>query len=613
MGLLQAAYETYNNHQDLVGEITTGKKALLPVSHIYVKPGIKIIIDSDGEFNRSEYLNEKSEQVIIPVTIESSGRTGDIAPHPLSDKLKYLLKKNEKEYSAYIDRLTRWAESEHSHEKVRAILKYIEKQTIEQDLIRSNEPKVTDGQKLKKDIYEKTVIFKVNSLSENGIDECWRDRGLFDSYEKFYADEISQQPRNICYISGEEDIVCQKHLGSLMVFENGAKLISSKDENFKYRGRFTSDREAYNVGYYSSRKSNHALKWIIDNWAYYVGRNKNVRAFICWNPKGKDILCRMAFGDNSITNVEVEEYKKELGAAISGYRNIEEDGDYVVVASLDAATPGRCSITYYNQIMGSDFVNRIGKWYGTLLWDSYIFKCHSPRLETIINCAYGKYIDNKNKKRDNGSAYMFETSERIMIKEYQSLVRCIVESRAIPINILHALVAKADNLHLYDTYHREMLLSTTCAVIRKYINDRSEEEEVWKLSLDKDCTNRSYLFGRLLAIAEKVEKRALYQKSGKDSDDGRETNAMRMQHVFSRRPLKTWEILHGKLQPYFERLSPGLAFTYRSQISDIMEKFDVSDQLDQKLGSIYLLGYYHQRSDLFKRDDKDKKGEEIDE
>ena len=56
--------------------------------------------------------------------------------------------------------------------------------------------------------------------------------------------------------------------------------------------------------------------------------------------------------------------------------------------------------------------------------------------------------------------------------------------------------------------------------------------------LDYDRTDRDYLFGRLLAIANYAER-----KTFTSTDSGRETNAIRYMSDFVKRPATTWEQL----------------------------------------------------------------------
>lgn len=122
------------------------------------------------------------------------------------------------------------------------------------------------------------------------------------------------------------------------------------------------------------------------------------------------------------------------------------------------------------------------------------------------------------------------------------------------------------------------------------------------MALDKTCTDRSYLFGRLLAIAEAVEN------STYTGDDRRETNALRLQKAFALRPLATWRVLEEKLAPYYKQLAPGLRQYYRRQTQEITDKLPASGGgLNQKLDDIYLLGYYHQRA--YRRPEQSEKQE----
>ena len=126
------------------------------------------------------------------------------------------------------------------------------------------------------------------------------------------------------------------------------------------------------------------------------------------------------------------------------------------------------------------------------------------------------------------------------------------------------------------------------------------------MALDKSCPDRSYLFGRLLAVADAVEN------STYTSEDRRETNALRMQKAFSLRPMSTWRLLEEKLEPYYKQLEPGLRQYYRKLTQEIVDKLSTSDeQLNRKLDDIYLLGYYHQRAYRTEKSDKQNTEEEI--
>lgn len=110
--------------------------------------------------------------------------------------------------------------------------------------------------------------------------------------------------------------------------------------------------------------------------------------------------------------------------------------------------------------------------------------------------------------------------------------------------------------------------------------------------LDKSNTSRDYLYGRLLAIAEKLEEIALWK-----GEKQRPTNAARYMQQFSQRPFSTWMQIHDLLTPYILRL--GGAANFKNQIGEVKILFKPGEfDSDKPLTGEYLLGYYCQRHEL---------------
>ena len=115
--------------------------------------------------------------------------------------------------------------------------------------------------------------------------------------------------------------------------------------------------------------------------------------------------------------------------------------------------------------------------------------------------------------------------------------------------------------------------------------------------LDKENADRSYLYGRLLAIAEKVERDTYEANSS-----SRLTNAERLWSVFTRRPATTWMLLEDKLIPYYTKLAKNnRGGYYRMLIGEIMSTLEPMAGNNKKLNENFVLGYYHQRKDLNKK------------
>ena len=116
------------------------------------------------------------------------------------------------------------------------------------------------------------------------------------------------------------------------------------------------------------------------------------------------------------------------------------------------------------------------------------------------------------------------------------------------------------------------------------------------MALEPEKKDRSYQFGRLLAVMEKAERDTY------DGSEGREPNAIRMQSVFCQRPMYAAGNLEKQLErAYFPRLKPGSRIWYKNLMGQIMEAISTFPEEDwnKPLEDSYLMGYYLQRSALY--------------
>ena len=184
--------------------------------------------------------------------------------------------------------------------------------------------------------------------------------------------------------------------------------------------------------------------------------------------------------------------------------------------------------------------------------------------------------------------------DRVLRQQMQRLVSCRVDKAKFPADIVQALIERASTPLAYAPGVRERLLTAACAAIRKYHHDYFEEE--LQMELDKGRADRSYQYGRLLAVLEKVERDTY------DKDESREPNAIRLQTMFRRRPLHTFGIVNDQLErAYFPRLKPVSRSYYKRLISEIVEIIYAcpESEWDKPLEDTYLMGYYLQRKDLY--------------
>lgn len=587
MGLLQKACETYDAMAHLAGVEIEDRETLAPISHIMVRAQIEITLDQGGNFVTARVVDKNEPKIAIPVTEESAGRTSAPCPHPLCDQLGYLAPNTPTKEGLYLKGLAEWVGSGHTHPKLQAVLHYVRSGTILPDLARAEVIQLgADGKPNDEKLLVRWVVI---GLGDKLSGPCWTDRALIQCFIQYYTEQQSRRTSCLCMISGAEEFPARQHPKGIIAINGNAKLISANDSSgFTYRGRFDSPEQAATIGYLSSQKAHNALRWLAVNQGVTFGG----RTFLCWNPQGHPMppvhgsMGRRG-GSSQKRSATPTEYRQQLRDTLSGWNDGLPVRAGVVIAVFDAATTGRLAVTYYNELLASDFLQRLCDWEETCCWENGPLGVQSPTLFQLVSWAFGVPRNGK-----------VETDDRILAQQMQRLAVCRVDRAAFPLDIERALVEKASNLLIYEGDNRTKLLFTTCAAIRKYHYDHWKEE--WGMALDQNNCDRSYLFGRLLAIAEAVEN------STYTDEDRRETNAVRMQKAFSLRPMTTWRILEEKLTPYYKQLDPGLRQYYRKLIQEIVDKLSASNiDLNQKLDDIYLLGYYHQRA--YRREKSDKR------
>lgn len=590
MGLLQNAVETYDCHKTYVGKYIEGHAVLAPVAHTVTRANLEIVLDAEGNFCGASAVDKTEPKILIPATVGSAGRAGKvICAHPLCDQLGYLAPCVTEKYENYLTKLNRWQCSQYSHPKLKPIFLYVQSGHILDDLARCGLIKrKPDGSP-----EDEKLFVRWRVLGTGPEDACWKDKTLFQSFSDYDRWSNLEGRQDICMITGEITRSADQHPKGIIAFNGNAKLISANDSSgFTYRGRFKEDWQAATVGYEASQKAHNALRWLIAEQGTEVVFGG--RTFLCWNPHGRQTpTATGAFMHLGKVVTKATDYQKALQNTLNGYQSQLSNQEGVVVAAFDAATSGRLSLTYYNELMGSDFLHRLHDWDLHCCWPSYRYGIQSPGLLQIVSCAFGSQQTEKNKIR-------MVADDRILRQQIQRLVSCRIDCAPMPADIMRRLQENASRPLAYDKNLRESILFTACAVIRKYHYDRFEEE--WKMVLEPEKKDIGYQYGRLLAVLEKVE-RSTYER-----DTDREPNAIRQQSVFCQRPLYAAANIDKQLErAYFPRLKPGSRIYYKNLIGEIMAQIHEfpQQQWNSPLKETYLMGYYLQRSELYNKQDKD--------
>ena len=259
-----------------------------------------------------------------------------------------------------------------------------------------------------------------------------------------------------------------------MIASSGnAKLISANDtSNFTFRGRFTDDSQAATVSYEASQKAHNALQWL--QRSRVSGRCSAGGPSCAGTPQGIQV-CHAAgrFGRQDQVIILPSDYRRELKNTLDGMRSqLPEQNGGVVVAAFDAATSGRLSVTYYNELQGSDYLQRLHDWMNTAAgfsgWDKFKAKSaiQAPLLWRIIACAFGTPA------REKGQLRLKTDDKNHGPADAASCRLPGGPGGTCPWTSWRPLFHRASTPQSFDDPAvREEILSTACAVIRKYRYD----------------------------------------------------------------------------------------------------------------------------------------------
>jgi CRISPR-associated protein Csd1 len=619
MSWIQKLYETYERNS---GHEPDGSELLMPICHTTQQVQIEIVLDADGAFKRAMVLDKNACNTMIPCSEESGGRAGSKpAHHPLCDKLQYVAadfldfggdvtsgfaKQPAEPYQNFLAALRAWAASDFGHPKLNAILRYVEQGHIVSDLMRTAvlQPD-SDGQILKKWSGEKEqtpAIYKVIQATQtpdeafvrwrveelgNPVSSTWQDSALIESWIKYYQDR--QTKRGYCMVTGEDMALSKQHPAKLRHGGDKAKLISSNDTaGYTFRGRFLESDEAASVGFEVTQKAHNALRWLIARQAYRNGD----QAVVSWSVGGKSVpnpffstldLLDIELPSQTVTSEigdVAQAFALRLKNAIRGYGKELVPTEDIVVMGIDSATPGRMAITFYRELKGAEFLDRIETWHIKCAWPQNFGKdskfVGAPVPRDIAEAAYGRRVDDKLRK---------VVAER--------LLPCIVDGSPMPRDLVEATTRRASNRTGFeDKWEWEKCLGIACALFKG-----SQTERDYQMTLETDRKTRDYLYGRLLAIAENIESRALFV-----ARETRDTTAARLMQRFADRPYSTWRTIELALVPYKTRLRAsrgGFLLKMDVLLDDVMGAFSGEDfTQDAPLSGEFLLGYHCQRQAL---------------
>lgn len=625
MAWMKMLSDTYDAYADLVGKEENDQPVLLPIYHSTVNAQIELALDEDGNIipELCRLIDKKEEGVATIIPVMQATRSNGSKPNPLVDKLCYLAgdysqyTKDDKTeyYQQYMEGLKEWVESPFTHKAIQAIYKYLAKGCLIRDLLsmgllQLDEDGILSDKVNKLQGQEQTGAV-VRFCVGNGVGKyIWKSQELYQLFIAFYQARIKE--KELCYVTGEQTACSDKHPSKVRNSGDMAKLISGNDKSgFTYRGRFQNKEQAVRIGYETSQKAHNALRWLLQKQGY----TRDDAAIVAWEVHGKPIpglICdtvhallssedeeedigyydeEIGYEDSEVNYSTGEYYAKKLKNAMNGYAVQFTEKDQVILMALDAATTGRMSITYYHEMAGNQFIRQVQQWHERCAWVRKVevkkgkkvwVEC-APSPREMALAAFGV--------ERNKNGYL-EADKKLLRSTVERILPCIVsENKKIPLDIMRAAVNRASKPEAFTSFLWEnQVLRVACAII-KYNCFGGE-----KMKLDDETMlyDRNFLFGRLLAVLDVTEARAMYGEKEKE----RLTNAKRYWNAYSRRPARTYATIKRQVMPYLKRLNNAQIAYFDSITQEIMCLMETEDFNDAALNELYLPGYYCQREEI---------------
>ncbi|WP_164512070.1 type I-C CRISPR-associated protein Cas8c/Csd1 [Lacticaseibacillus daqingensis] len=558
MTIYQELVATFDENADEVGRFDSAGQTLMPLAHVSVKVDYQISINEAGKFVGARALADDERLTVIPATITAAGRANNVAAFPLHDKIKYVAgdfapyagdkaKRARECYLAYQQTIKDWAADVEAPPIVKAVATYTAGATVMVDLLAQFDDAKAISRIEKGESFIRFALVSLDVSEETP----WRDKRLFEAWQAYYLPVMKRTlPEAIDYLTGNLQPEAPMLEKNIYPTASSAKLISANDgSGFSYRGMFL-DTEFYHIGLESSQKMTHALKWLIQRQGIML----DSRVFLVWT-RGGDAqsqpaagVFRLVFeGPRDLAGQEVATAYHD--ALFKRVRALPEDQS-VNVLFLDAATTGRMSVVYYDLMQSGTFRANLLQW----------------NRGATIQCSWGVFTPSLNQVIE--SAYLIGAGGQrytaIRRRATSRLALAIINGRPVPDDIRQAIYRRISKPVGYtnvtrgqkkgaDVWTQDVLVYDS---LLNY-NSRFLDKEKMDMSLNEHEHDRSYVFGRLLAIADFIETRArTLQSHTSGAGTTRLTTALRFYASFIAQPSTTWNrIAAAMMTAYLPRVT----------------------------------------------------------
>lgn len=584
-----------------------GRAPIAQECHKYQEISHKLYIDDNGNIEVEKVCLPKNEpplRIQIPITDDSAGRSGTASkesPHGLSDSIDYIVHQQEGIHF-YKRQLLAWIKyNESSEQGIRAnkylniVYKALEngnfEKIAESKVMKEKEMPgfIVDGVELwvEQDIKDSWVNFVYNEYAyfKNSLYDEMIDKGMKDKKK------VTYRSFNYCpYLNEDNQLVLSN---ALKLLGNG-KMISSNIEN-QWKGRFQKDKDIFSMSLKAHFRMMNALSYYLSNQCFYG--TKEYR-YMLFNPNIPQMQIYDFVEDKVVLkdmpDIPDTDYKKLRELIFRAKNSKIENQDSLVLLGTGTISDGRMAVTTYEKFNLSKIIQNIKR------YEEHFVRPNGKGGNYIIG--FSELIN---------LAFDFKKTEADSILKnsvYKNALPSFLTKGIISHEIEHKLINRAarftesvdkksieleqmSNNAISNAKKLNEKIIAVAAMVMTY--NRKDKENM--SNLNRDNKDRSYNYGRLLAILE-TEENHYYFKKHKNVD--RLTNAERLRESFVRTPQRTLKVLLERITPYEAALHIADRTKYKDLIDECIQNLNENDMNNQSLNENWILGYSHQRAEI---------------
>ncbi len=567
--ILQALYDYYHRCGDL------------PQKGMELKEiGFLIVIDKEGHFLRFEDRRIDKKQAQRFLVKKHVGRTSALAANYLYDNSGYVFGYSDKgdvmhQYQTFKDKVRNIFNQHQDNEDIIAVQKFYEQEQAKMLEQMKGDPLWPE---IEKNLNKKYSTFSF--LIDGDTKIVAEKRELLDIDE-----EQPSTSGQICLVTGKKGNAVETTTATMISGSQAtAKLVSFQvssgyDSYGKSKGGnapISEDAEfAYTTALNHLLGSNTRNKFMVGTRTFVFWASKNNQAGQQAEESIFNLFGFSAQEDNP--NRNIEQVRKVFTAIYSGeIRTSSDDTFYILGLAPNSA---RIAVTYWAEVPLKEFAGTICKHFNDMeIVDTRLEKKPYMSLRNILSTVTlgGKVSDATPNLPD-------------------AIVKSIFQGLPYPQTLFASCIrrVRAES----SDKDRYPVNITRAAIIKAYLNRLNNNQIKIKVMLDKDNNNQGYLCGRLFAVLDKIQEEANNQHSIRE----------RYMNSASSTPAAVFSTILNLSNHHVENLkNEGRKIYFEKLKQEIISKIDADGfkaQLDLQDQGRFFIGYYHQRQDLFTRNE----------